>query len=296
MYLITGATGNIGKILATELLSIGKKVRVISRQADKLQFFAEKGADIAVGDLYDAEFVNHAFTGVSESFCMVPPNPLSADFKKDQKMVVDNMFKAVKSNHVKFVVLLSSIGAHLREGTGVVDGLGYMEEKFSDLKDTNIVNLRPGSFMENLFGQIGIIKNLGMTCSPIKGDLKLPMVATKDIAHVAYMLLNYLQFRGHSIKYVLGPRDISYNEITRILGHAIGITDLKYVEVSYEDVEKSMVDSGFVSANVASLLNALSRSFNNGTALNDYQRTPQNSTPTDIKEFSHVFAHVFHAS
>jgi uncharacterized protein YbjT (DUF2867 family) len=293
MYLITGATGNIGKLLAEQLLALGKNVRVISRRADKLKYLADKGAELAEGDLYDSEFVSHAFKGISEAFCMIPPNFHSSDFKKDQQLVADNMFEAAKSNQVRYIVLLSSIGAHLREGAGVVDGLGYMEEKFSALKDANIVNLRPGYFMENLFGQINMIKNAGMVGSPIIGDLKIPMVATKDIAYAAFMLLNYQQFSGHSNQYVLGPRDISYNEVTQILGEAIGKPDLKYVEFTYEDFVKGLVDSGFVSANVAELYSGLSRSLNNGNALSDYLRTPQNSTPTGWEEFSHVFAHVY---
>jgi uncharacterized protein YbjT (DUF2867 family) len=296
MYLITGASGNIGKILAAELLSSGKEVRVISRNADKIKSLAEKGAEIAIGDLYDQEFLINAFKGVSDAFCMIPPNPKSNDFKKDQQRIVDNLFEAIKSNHVKYVVLLSSIGAHLREGAGIVDGLGYMEERFSALKEVNIVNLRPSYFMENLFGQIGIIKNMGMAGSPIKGDLKVPMVATKDIAHVAYLLLNFLQFRGHTIKYVLGPRDVSYNEVIKVIGQAIGKPDLKYTELPYEVAEKGMVESGFVSANVASLYSGLSKAINDGSALSDYQRSPLNSTPTDIEEFSHVFAHAFLSS
>jgi uncharacterized protein YbjT (DUF2867 family) len=296
MYLITGATGNIGNILTTELLANGKKVRAIARNAEKLKLLAEKGAETMVGDLYDSEFVKQAFEGATEAFCMIPPNPKSSDFRKDQHKITDNFFEVVRSNRIKYVVLLSSIGAHLREGAGVVEGLGYMEEKFSALAETDIINLRPGYFMENLFGQIGNIKSSGIIGTPIKSDLKIPMVATKDIAHVAFMLLNYLQFCGHNTKYVLGPRDISYNEVTKVLGQAIGKPDLKYVELSYGDVEKSMVDSGFVSANVASLYSALSKSFNNGTALNDHHRIQQNSTPTSIEEFSHVFAHVFHSS
>jgi uncharacterized protein YbjT (DUF2867 family) len=296
MYIITGATGNIGSILTTELLANGKNVRAIARNAEKLKLLAEKGAETMIGDLYNAEFVRRAFEGATEAFCMIPPNPKSSDFKRDQHLITDNLFEVVKSNKVKYVVLLSSIGAHLREGAGVVDGLCYMEKKFSTLTETNIINLRPGYFMENLLGQIRNIKSSGIIGTPINGNLKIPMVATKDIAHVAFMLLNYLQFCSHCTKYVLGPQDISYNEVTSVLGQAIGKPDLKYVELSYEEAERRMVDSGFVSANVAGLYSALSKSFNNGTALNDHKRIPQNSTTTTIQEFSHVFAHVFRSS
>jgi uncharacterized protein YbjT (DUF2867 family) len=296
MYVITGATGNIGKVLATELLSKGKKVRAIARNADKLKELAEKGADIMVGDLSDAHFVKKAFAGATAAFCMIPGDTKSDDFKKHQHHVVDNLFEAVKENHIKHVVLLSSVGAHLREGAGVVDGLGYMEHKFSALAGTNVMNLRPSYFMENLLGQVGTIKQMGMAGTSIKGELKMPMVATKDIAQAAFRLLNTLEFKGNQVQYVLGSRDVSYNEVTSILGKAIGKPDLKYTQFSYADAKKGMVQSGFVSANVADLFNGLSESLNKGTALNAHKRTPENTSPTTIEEFAKVFAQAYQNS
>jgi uncharacterized protein YbjT (DUF2867 family) len=293
MYIITGATGNIGKILTLELLSKGKKVRAIARHEDQLKALAEKGAEIVVGDMYDSAFAKRAFEGGSAAFCLIPPKLHSSEFRKDQKLVADNMFEAIKSNNLKYIVLLSSIGAHLRQGAGVVDGLGYMEDKLLTLKNVNIVNLRPSYFMENLFGQIGTIKQMNIVGTSIKGDLKMPMVATKDIAQVALKLLNDLKFTGNTVQYVLGPRDISYSEATSVLGNAIGKPDLKYVQFSYEDAKNGMVQSGFVSADVAELFNGLSEAINNGTALNAHTRTPENSSPTSIEEFAQVFAHVY---
>jgi uncharacterized protein YbjT (DUF2867 family) len=293
MYIITGATGNIGKILALELLSKGKKVRAIARQKDKLQTLSEKGAEIVTGDLYDPAFAKQAFEGGTAAFCLIPPKLKSSEFRNDQQRVADSMFEAIKSSNIKHLVFLSSVGAHLRQGAGVVDGLGYMEEKLLTLKDVNVVNLRPSYFMENLFAQIGTIKQMNIAGSPIKGDLKMPMVATKDIAQVAFKLLNDLKFTGNTIQYVLGPRDVSYNEIVSVIGKAIGKPDLKYVQFSYEDAKNGLVQSGFVSADVAELFNGLSEAVNNGTAFNAHTRTPDNSSPTSIEEFAHVFAHVY---
>ncbi|MCX6257149.1 MAG: NmrA family NAD(P)-binding protein [Bacteroidia bacterium] len=296
MYVITGASGNIGNILSMELLAKGKKVRAIARHADKLQSLADKGAEIAIGDLTDLSFVKHAFVGATAAYCMIPPSVHSDDFYKYQREVADNLFEAVRDNHILYVVLLSSIGAHLRTGGGVVDGLGYMEEKFSTLKQTNVVNLRPSFFMENLFGQIGTIKQMGVAGSPLKGDLKVPMVAVKDIAQMALSYLDGLKFRGNVTQFVLGARDVSYNEVATVLGKAIGKPDLKYIQFSYEDAKKAMVNSGFVSANVAGLYNGLSEAMNNGSALNAHKRTPENTTKTDIEEFARSFAHVYQMS
>lgn len=293
MYVITGASGNIGKVLAMELLSKGKQVRAIARHPDKLQALADKGAELAIGDIKDPSFVKKAFKGATACYCMIPGDLHSDDLTRDQHHKVNNLFEAVKANNVKYVVLLSSVGAHLREGAGVVDGLGYMEHKFDELKDTNIKILRPSYFMENLFGQIGTIKQMGIIGAPLKSDLKLPMVATKDIAKVAFEHLNSLDFKGNTIEYILGPRDITYNEVAAVLGKAIGKPDLKYVQFSYDEARKSMVQSGFISENVARLFNGLSEAMNNGKALNFHVRTDENSSPTSIEEFASTFVQVY---
>jgi uncharacterized protein YbjT (DUF2867 family) len=296
MYVISGASGNIGKVVALELLSNGKKVRVIGRNADKLRALTDKGAEALVGDLADDSFLKKAYSGADAVFVMIPPNTHSNDFKAYQKKIANNHLGAVKTTGVKHIILLSSIGAHLRNGAGVVDGLGYLEEIFSDLKDVHVLNLRPTSFMENFFGQIGTIKQMGIAGSPVKADLRFPMVATRDIAAVAAKRLLDLSFTGNTVEYVLGPADISYNEVTTVIGKAIGKPDLKYVQFSYDDAKKGMVQSGFVSENVADLYNGLAEGLNNGSALNDHKRTPKNSTPTSIENFAQVFAHVFNNS
>jgi len=293
MYVITGATGKIGKLLSTELLAKGQKVRVVGRSAEKLQEFVAKGAEAAVGDVNDAAFVNKIFEGAKAVFCLIPPNTHSDDFRSEQKRVSKNYASAVKANNVKYAILLSSIGAHLRDGAGIVDGLGDMEEYFSEMKDVNVLNLRPTYFMENVFGQIGMIKNMGIAGTPVSGDLKFPMVASKDIAAVAAKRMLALDFTGNSIEYVLGPRDVSYNEITHLIGKAIGKPDLKYVQFSYEENTKGMVDSGYCSHNVASLMSGLAEGLNKGLVGNHYQRTPENSSPTTIEEFVQVFVYAY---
>ena len=295
-YVITGATGNIGKIVANELLLKGEKIKVVGRSADKLKEFTNAGAEALVGDVNDPVFVKKAFAGATAVFCLIPPSYHSNDFRSEQKKVATNYRDAVQANGIKNVILLSSIGAHLRNGAGIVDGLGDMEELFLTLKDVNVLNLRPTYFMENVFGQIGTIKQMGMAGSPVKGDLKFPIVASKDIAAVVVKRLLELQFKGNSIEYVLGPRDMSYNKITGIIGNEIGKPDLKYVQFPNADAIAAMVKSGFCSENVATLMVGLADGMNNGKMLNAYKRTPENSSPTTFEEFAKTFAMAYQNS
>jgi uncharacterized protein YbjT (DUF2867 family) len=296
MIVISGASGHTGNLITSSLLSKGKKVRVIGRHAEKLKPLTDKGAEAFIGDLSDSSFMNKAYKDASAVYALIPPDPHSTDFKTYQHEIADNHLYAVRLNGVKHVVLLSSIGAHLRKGAGVVDGLGYLEEIFSELDDVNILNLRPSYFMENIFGQIGTIKHMGITGSSIKADLRFPVVATADIAAVAAQRLADLNFKGHSVEYVLGPADLSYVDITAIIGKAIGKPDLKYVQFPYDDATKAMVESGFVSENVARLYNQMSEAFNNGSALSDCKRTPGNTTPTRFEDFVKGFAYAYNNS
>ena len=295
-YVITGATGKIGKIVATELLAKGQNVTVIARNAGKLKELADIGAIAMAGDSYDRVFLTNAFKGADAVFCLLMPDMFAADILKEQKQIADNYFNAVKAANVPNVVLLSSVGAHLRKGAGIVDGLGYMEELFLGLKGVNVLNLRPTYFMENTLGLIGIIKQMGIAGTAVSADQKFPMVATKDIGAVAANRLLDLNFEGNTVEYVLGPRDISYSEVTAIAGQAIGMPELQYMQFPAEDAVKGMVASGFCGEDAARLMVDLAKALNDGRMLSGHQRTEANSTPTTYEEFSQVFAWVFKQS
>ncbi len=295
-YVITGATGKIGKIVATELLAKGQNVTVIGRNPGKLKELADLGAIAMAGDSYDREFLTTTFKGADAVFCLLMPDMFAADILKEQKQIADNYFSAIKAANVPNVLLLSSVGAHLRKGAGIVDGLGYMEELFLGLKDVNVLNLRPTYFMENTLGLIGIIKQMGIAGTAVSADQKFPMVATKDIGAVAAKRLLNLSFEGNTVEYVLGPRDMSYSEVTAIAGQAIGMPELQYMQFPAEEAVKGMVASGFCGEDAARLMVDLAKALNDGSMLNGHQRTEANSTPTTYEEFSQVFAWVFQQS
>jgi uncharacterized protein YbjT (DUF2867 family) len=215
MYVVTGATGNTGNAIAAALLAAGKKVRVIGRDAKKLEALTTKGAEAAVGNLDDAAFLNKAFVGATAVYAVVPPNYTASNFRAYQNAIADAMEDAVKATGAKYVVTLSSVGAHLTEGAGVVQGLHDMEQKFNRVAGLNVLHLRPSYFMENLFGQIGMIKGMGIVGSAANGDLSFAMVATRDIADVAAKRLIALDFSGSSVQYLLGSRDVTLTDNSR---------------------------------------------------------------------------------
>ena len=237
----------------------------------------------------DTAFLTEAYRGGDGVFAMTPPDFQSDDYRAFQIKASKSHVAALKGSGVKNVVALSSVGAHLTEGAGIVQGLHDFEQHLSQLNDVNVLVLRPAYFMENIYWQMDVIKNMGICGSPVAPDVSQPMVATKDIAAAAAKHLSSLDIQGHAIEYVLGQRNLSYTEVTRALAKALGKDDLKYVQFPYEDARQSMVQMG-MTENVADRLIGLAKAINNGDILSHYQRTPENTTETSIEEFAQWFA------
>jgi uncharacterized protein YbjT (DUF2867 family) len=291
-YVVTGATGNIGRIVAETLLEKGKKVRVVSRSAERLRPLTEKGAEPAVGDLLEPEFVVEAFEGATAVFALIPPNHQVDNFRAYQGGIGRNITEAVKSTGMRYVVNLSSLGAHLDTGTGPVLGLHDQEERLNKLKGVNVVHLRPTYFTENRLGNIALIKGQGINGGPLKTDVRFPLIATRDIAHVAAEYLLKLDFEGKVVRELLGPKDLTMKEITRIIGKAIGYPSLQYIQFSYEEAENAIVQMG-ISRDMARALIELNRSINEGFAMTDTPRTEENTTETTFEKFAEFFAQAY---
>jgi uncharacterized protein YbjT (DUF2867 family) len=292
MYAITGATGNIGSRVADILLARGEKVRLISRDAARLQQYVERGAEPAVGDLKDTKFLTEAFTGVKAVYSMIPPDYEARDFRAYQNVVGISIATAINNAGVTHVVNLSSQGADLPRGTGPILGLRDQQERLNELRDVNVLHLRCTYFMENLLANVPFIHEHGFAGSAVRGDLKFAMIATRDIADRVAGHLLARDFSGKSYRDLLGQRDLSMQEAFTIIGRRIGIFDLKYVQFSYEDAAKAMVDMG-LSPNFSALLVEMSKALNTGLFAVNRPRTAENSTQTSIEEFATFFAEVY---
>jgi uncharacterized protein YbjT (DUF2867 family) len=293
MFVITGATGKVGGGIAEKLLSDGKKVKAIGRNREKLKGLEAKGAEIAVGDMADPIFLAKAFAGAEAVFAMVPPDLTVPDMHAHYDKYGIAIAKALAESGVRFVVHLSSMGADIPKGTGPIVGLYHQEQRLNALKDVNVLHLRPGYFMENQYGSIGMIKGMGINGSPLKADLKFPQIHTRDIAAAGAKRMEKLDFTGKSVQDLLGPRDISMRETTAALGKAIGKPELPYVQFPYDEAVKGMIGAG-LSENVAENFAEMNKSINEGI-VGTVPRTAANSTPTTIEEFAVEFARAYQA-
>ncbi|NOX45970.1 MAG: NAD(P)H-binding protein [Chlorobi bacterium] len=291
MYVITGATGNTGSIIASTLLGAGKQVRIIARDTEKAKGLIEKGAELFQGSTNNVELLKAAFAGADAVYVVIPMNMQAADYTAFQMEHVNAIAEAMETCNVKKVVSMSSQGAHINSGSGIILGLHYMEGEFNQIEGLNTLNLRPSYFMENTLGMVGMIKDAGIMGSPIKADLSFPMIATKDIANYAAKRLLALDFEGNNHQDLLGARNITYAEVAKVYGAAIGKPDLNYVQFPYADFKAAFMGMG-ASESVADKMNEFLVRVNAGEIFVS-ERNEENTTPTTIEEFSQTFSYVY---
>ena len=175
----------------------------------------------------------------------------------------DALRSAIEKNGIKYAVVLSSVGADKSHGTGPVVGLHNLEKKLEGISGLNALFLRPGYFMENLLPQAGVIKSMGSMAGPVKEDLPLPMIASRDIGAFAAEALLKLDFAGKSTHELQGPRDVTYAEAAKIVGSAIGKADLTYKLAPAAQLKPVLMQMG-MSSNMADVLLEMADALNSG--------------------------------
>jgi uncharacterized protein YbjT (DUF2867 family) len=282
MYTILGATGNVGKKITEYLVAKEEKVRMVARTEDRLRPLVGKYAEAFVGDILDTDFLTRAFTGADAVFSLIPPNYKTENFLSYADRAGESIARALQAAKITHVVNLSSVGGELSSRTGPITGLHRQEERLNRIKGLNVLHLRAAYFMENLLGGIELIKTKGINGSAVRGDLRMPMIATRDIAAFAAERLAKSESTGTSVAYLLGPRDLTLTEATMTIGIKIGLPNLQYITFPYADAEKGLVSAG-LSPDMSRLYVEMSRAFNEGRIV--VKREEGISTPTTLDEF-----------
>jgi uncharacterized protein YbjT (DUF2867 family) len=290
MYTILGATGNIGSVITKKLLEKGEAVRVVGRNAARLQQYVHRGAEAFVADIKDAETLTKALTGARAAFLMMPPGMTSPDYPAEQEIESDAISAAARNAGLQYAVNLSGISAQAPAGTGPILGLHDFERKLNTVERLNVLHLRPAYFMENHLSAIQMIQMMGIFGGALKPDLSIPMIATRDVGSYAAERLLKLDFSGKQTQELLGERDLNMTEVAAVISRGIGKPDLLYAQFTYAQVEQTLVQMG-LSTKTAAYLIEMFQGFNNGIVAGLEPRTAANTTPTSIETFvKEVFA------
>jgi len=293
MIVVTGATGNTGAPAAEALLAQGEKIRVIGRDAAKLERFTSKGAESFTGNAETASEMERAFEGATAVYLVIPQALQRDDFRDYQERISDAYASALEKSGVKYAVTLSSIGAQNAANTGPVVGLHNMEEKLNRIPGLNVLHLRPATFVENLLMSIDGIRMMNVLPGAAPADVPFPTIATKDIGNYAALRLAKRNFSGHSTQELLGPRDVTMKETAVIIGSAIGKPNLAYVQMPLPLLESALVSMGLPKTSAA-LLVELWKSANEGLLAPQETRSAKNTTPSTLEQFAEeVFAPQF---
>jgi uncharacterized protein YbjT (DUF2867 family) len=294
--IVTGSLGNIGKPLTEELLQKGHTVVVVSSNENRQKEIEEIGAIAAIGKLEDNDFLTDTFTGADAVYCMIPPNNYfdqSLDLLAYYGEIATNYATAIEASGVKRVVYLSSIGAHLSHGSGIILGHHLGEEIMNKLTDVSITFMRPVGFYYNLLGFVNVIKNKGFIEANYGADEHLVWVSPIDIAAAIVQELEMPPVE-RKIQYVVSE-ELTGNESATILGEAIGKPDLKWHLIPTEVWKNNLVMIG-MNPKIAAGLVEMFESQHKGILTEDYFiNRPATFGKVKLKDFAKDFAKVYYA-
>jgi uncharacterized protein YbjT (DUF2867 family) len=261
MYVVLGATGNTGSVVAETLLAQGKPVRVVARSAEKAAAWKARGAEVAVASVEDSAALAAAFRGATGVYALIPPDLAAPDVLGRGRRIADAIAGAVEASKVPHVVLLSSIGAHLSQGTGVVLYLHYAEQRLASTSAA-LTAIRAGYFVENWAGLIPVAAQNGVLPTAMVPDKKYPMVTTRDIGTTAAAaLLGRIDGRRDIIE-LAGPEDLSPADVAQTLAGLLG-KPVKAIPISLDDLKQAFQGMG-ASADTANKYAELIDGFNAG--------------------------------
>jgi uncharacterized protein YbjT (DUF2867 family) len=220
MFVVVGATGNTGSMVADTLLNQKQPVRIVVRSSDKGVAWKAKGAEIVVASLDDVSSLTKAFEGANGVYLLVPPNYAATAWLADQRTRMDRAAEAVQKSAIGHVVFLSSVGAHIAEGTGPIRAARYGEQALGAAAK-NLTILRPCYFMDNWAPVLGAAKAQGVLPTFIAPQAMVPMISTKDIGRVGAEQL-MAGGKGTQIVELAGPEEYSPNQVAVALGQILG--------------------------------------------------------------------------
>ncbi|MBO9583825.1 MAG: NmrA family NAD(P)-binding protein [Flavobacterium sp.] len=292
--IITGSLGNISKPLAKALLKEGHQITVIASSSERKSEIENLGAEAAIGSINDVKFLTETFTGADAVYCMIPranyfdPN---LDLDTFTRTIGNNYAEAIEKSGVKRVVFLSSIGAHLEEGSGIIQRYNEIEAVLNKLSGVSITFMRPTSFYYNLLAYIPMVKNQGFIAANYGADQLIPWVSPNDIAEaIAEELAT--PHEGRKIRYV-ASEELTGEQTAKILGEAIGNPDLKWTLISDEETLNGLIAVG-MQPKIAHGLVEMYAALYNGLLAEDYnQNRPAILGKTKLADYAKEFTAIF---
>ncbi|MFJ6605809.1 NAD(P)H-binding protein [Streptomyces lydicus] len=287
MIVITTPTGQIGgrllQILLDETRTRDEELRVIVRDPGRLPDGIRARVDVVTGSHGDAEVVDRAFDGADAVFWLVPSNPREASLDAMYSGFTRAAAKAFTAHRVGHVVGVSALG----RGTPVAGRAGHVTASLAmdDLIASTGVSYRAlanPTFFDNLLWQVASLRDNGVFTGTEAADRKAPTAATRDIAAAAAGLLLDRSWTGTGEVPVLGPEDLSPNDLARIMSEVLG-RPIRYERQTLDAFGTALAGRGVGDALVQGYLDMM-RAKDDGLD-EGVRRTPQTASPTTFREW-----------
>ena len=283
MIIITAPAGQIGHQVLGNVLSSGEPIRVIVRNPSRLRTEARERVEVVQGSHGDIDVIDQAFAGADAVFWLVPPDPHANSAEAAYVDFTRPACDAFKRHGVQRVVGISALG----RGTVAARhaGLATASLAMDDLIASTGVSYRAltmPSFMDNLLRQVPAIKDRGVFVTPISGDRKLPSCATRDIAAAAARLLLDGSWSGAGHVAVLGPEDLSFNDMAQIMSEVLS-QPVRYQQITGQALKDRLTGAGMSDAMAQATVDmmiAKDQGLDNAEP-----RTPESTTPTSFRQW-----------
>ena len=283
MIVLTTPTGSIGSQILLDLVDTEENLRVVVRDPEKIPAPIRERVEIVVGSHADPEVVDRAFDGADTLFWLVPPDYRAESIEKAYLDFTRPACAAIRKRGVGRVVAVSALGRGTPwEGqAGLIDGALGMEDLIA-ATDVAFRALTMPGFMDNVLMQVGAIAGQGAFFSPFAGDHKSPTCATRDIAAAAVRLLRDRSWTGQGRVAVLGPEDLSPNDMAEILSEVLG-RPVRHERITFEALGDQLRERGALEAIVRAYVDMMKAK---DAGMDDAEpRTPESTTPTPFRRW-----------
>jgi len=242
MYVILGATGHVGSVVARKLLQHKEPVTVIVRNDEKGRIWKEQGAEVAVADVNDTESLRQAFKKGRRLFVLNPPAPPNTDTVAGEKKTVQSILAALDGSGVEKVVAQSTYGAQPGEGIGDLGVLYEMEQGIKRLGIPATI-VRAAYFMSNWDMSLETARKEGIVYTLYPVDFKLPMVAPEDIGKLeASLLKEPAEVTG--MRFVEGPEFYNAADVAAAFEDVLQ-RPVRAVEITHDQWGPALQKMGF---------------------------------------------------
>jgi uncharacterized protein YbjT (DUF2867 family) len=282
MIVVTAPTAQIGHRVVEQLLDAGAPVRVVARDPARLSPTVRDHVEVVAGSHRDRAVVDEAFTGADAVFWLMPADlqapSAEAAYVEPSRAAVE----AVAAHGIGHVVGVSALGrgTPVAGRAGNVTGSLAMDDRFAAV--TGYRALANPSFMDNTLRALPAILADGVFASPLAPGHRVPMVATRDIADAAVALLLDRSWEGFAEVPLLGPEDLSGDEMAAVIADVLGIP-VRYEQTDAHALETAMLARGASPAMARAMVDMLvakTEGLDEGV-----RRTPENTTPTTFHQW-----------